>query len=78
MEIREQLEAGASPLDIQSSFRAKYGNKALAIPSDQGLDRALWAFPVAAMLAAVGLIVMLGRRCRDAAMRTTSPWRTLD
>jgi cytochrome c-type biogenesis protein CcmF len=62
MEIREQLEAGASPLDIQSSFRAKYGNKALAIPSDQGLDRALWAFPVAAMLAAVGLIVMLGRR----------------
>jgi cytochrome c-type biogenesis protein CcmH/NrfF len=48
--------------EVQESYRAQYGAKALAIPSDQGLDRALWAVPVAAMALAIGLIVMIGRR----------------
>ncbi|MGB5314190.1 MAG: cytochrome C biogenesis protein, partial [Polyangiales bacterium] len=39
-----------------------YGAKALAIPSDKGLDRALWAVPVATMVLAIGFVVMLGRR----------------
>jgi cytochrome c-type biogenesis protein CcmF len=61
-EIREALAAGGEPTKIQESYRAQYGAKALAIPSDEGLDRALWAVPLAAMVFAVGLIVAVGRR----------------
>jgi cytochrome c-type biogenesis protein CcmH/NrfF len=61
-EVRELLAAGIDPAKVQESFRAQYGAKALAIPSDQGLDRALWAVPIAAMVLAIGLVVALGRR----------------
>jgi cytochrome c-type biogenesis protein CcmF len=69
-EIRELLAAGMAPTEIQESYRAQYGAKAIAIPSDQGLDRALWAVPVAAMAAAVGLIVMIGRRWQQRGAET--------
>lgn len=60
--LRERLEDGESMESIVASYRAQYGSRAVAIPSDHGLDRALWAVPVgAAILAAFGL-VMLGRR----------------
>jgi cytochrome c-type biogenesis protein CcmH/NrfF len=62
IEVREQLAAGVPPTKIQESYRAQYGAKALAIPSDEGLDRALWAVPLGAMVFAVGFIVVLGRR----------------
>jgi len=62
VEIRELLAAGEEPTKIQESFRAQYGAKALAIPSDEGLDRALWAVPVGAMVLAVGFIIIMGRR----------------
>jgi cytochrome c-type biogenesis protein CcmH/NrfF len=61
-EVRERLAAGEEPTKIQESYRAQYGAAALAIPSDEGLDRALWAVPIAAMVFAVGFIVVLGRR----------------
>jgi cytochrome c-type biogenesis protein CcmF len=62
VEIRGLLAAGEEPTKIQESYRAQYGAKALAIPSDEGLDRALWAVPMAGMVFAVGFIVMMGRR----------------
>ncbi|MGB5285074.1 MAG: cytochrome c-type biogenesis protein CcmH, partial [Polyangiales bacterium] len=62
IEVRERLAAGEPPTKIQESYRAQYGAAALAIPSDEGLDRALWAVPIAAMGFAVGFIVLLGRR----------------
>ncbi|MGB9341217.1 MAG: cytochrome c-type biogenesis CcmF C-terminal domain-containing protein, partial [Polyangiales bacterium] len=62
IEVRERLAAGELPTKIQESYRAQYGAAALAIPSDKGLDRALWAVPIAAMGFAVGFIVLLGRR----------------
>jgi cytochrome c-type biogenesis protein CcmF len=62
IEVREQLAAGVEPTKIQESYRAQYGAKALAIPSDEGLDRALWAVPLGAMVFAVGFIIVLGRR----------------
>ena len=73
IEIRESLAAGEEPTKIQESYRAQYGAKALAIPSDKGLDRALWAVPVAGMVLAVGFIVMMGRRWqrRGASTRST-------
>ena len=61
-EIRQLLADGQQPTAIQESYRAQYGAKALAIPSDKGLDRALWAVPIASMVAAIGLIVFVGRR----------------
>ena len=68
-EIRDLLAAGEEPTKIQESYRAQFGAKALAIPSDQGLDRALWAVPVAAMVFAVGFIVVLGRRWQQRGVR---------
>jgi cytochrome c-type biogenesis protein CcmF len=62
VEVRDLLAAGVEPSQIQESYRAQYGAKALAIPSDEGLDRALWAVPVAAMVLAIGVVVMIGRR----------------
>ena len=62
IELRERLAAGEEPTKIQESYRAQFGATALAIPSDEGLDRALWAVPIAAMVVAVGFIVVLGRR----------------
>jgi cytochrome c-type biogenesis protein CcmH/NrfF len=59
-----------APTQIQESYRAQYGAKAIAIPSDQGLDRALWAVPIAAMALAVGMIVMIGRRWQQRGART--------
>ena len=61
-EVRELLAAGVEPAKIQESYRAQYGAAALAIPSDEGLDRALWAVPVAAMVLAIGVVVAIGRR----------------
>lgn len=65
-EVREQLASGVTPEQIQQDFRAKHGAKALAIPSDEGLDRALWAVPIAAMALGVGFIFILGRRWQRA------------
>jgi cytochrome c-type biogenesis protein CcmF len=62
VEVRGLLAAGEEPTKIQESYRAQYGAKALAIPSDEGLDRALWAVPLASMVFAVGFIVLMGRR----------------
>jgi cytochrome c-type biogenesis protein CcmF len=61
-EVRELLAAGVEPARIQESYRTQYGAASLAIPSDQGLDRALWAAPVAAIVLAIGFVVALGRR----------------
>ncbi|MCB9707624.1 MAG: cytochrome c biogenesis protein CcsA [Myxococcales bacterium] len=63
-QVREELRGGMTVAKVQERYREKYGAKALAIPSDQGLDRALWAIPVLLMLAAIGVLWRLGRRWR--------------
>jgi cytochrome c-type biogenesis protein CcmF len=73
IEVRERLAAGEEPTKIQESYRAQYGAAALAIPSDKGLDRALWAVPVAAMVLAVGFIVVLGRRWQRRGVAPRAP-----
>jgi cytochrome c-type biogenesis protein CcmF len=60
--IRKQVAAGTDPLAIQNEYRELYGSQAIAIPSDKGLDRALWAVPVVLILIAAGGVVLLGRR----------------
>jgi len=70
VEVRELLSAGVEPSKIQESYRAQYGGAALAIPSDKGLDRALWAVPVAGMILAIGLVVGIGRRWQRRGVET--------
>ena len=61
-QLRIDLAAGKSVQDIQSDYAQQYGPKAIAIPRDKGLDRALWAVPIAGFVLAAGGIALLGRR----------------
>jgi cytochrome c-type biogenesis protein CcmF len=60
--IRDKIAGGATPQQIQEDYRAEFGPKSIAIPSDRGLDRALWAVPVVAIAIAAGLLVWRGRK----------------
>ena len=60
--IRDKMAGGVSPQQIQEEYRAEFGPKSIAIPSDKGLDRALWAVPVAAIAVAAGLLIWRGRK----------------
>jgi cytochrome c-type biogenesis protein CcmF len=63
-EVRKQLADGASPSKIQSDYRVRFGAKSIAIPSDRGMDRALWALPILAIGLMAIQIVRWGRRWR--------------
>jgi cytochrome c-type biogenesis protein CcmF len=56
------LSAGKSVNELQNEYAEEYGAKAIAIPRDKGLDRALWAVPVSAFALAAGGLTWLGRR----------------
>ena len=60
--IRDKIAGGATPQQIQEDYRTEFGPKSIAIPSDRGLDRALWAVPVVAIAVAAGLLVWRGRK----------------
>ncbi len=59
--IRDRMARGQSPEKIQADYRDKYGAKAIAIPDDHGLDRALWAVPLGLIGLAAGALVWRGR-----------------
>jgi cytochrome c-type biogenesis protein CcmF len=61
-ELRVQLAQGTSMVAIQEQYAREYGQKALAIPGDKGLDRALWAVPLGAFVLAAGGLAWLGMR----------------
>jgi cytochrome c-type biogenesis protein CcmF len=61
-ELRSALADGKTVTEIQDAYAEQYGVKAIAIPRDKGLDRALWAVPIAAFVAAAGGIAFLGRK----------------
>ena len=63
-EIRARLARGEDPAVIVKDYGARYGASALAIPPDEGMDRAWWAVPVTLVLLAAGGLVLLGRRWR--------------
>jgi cytochrome c-type biogenesis protein CcmH/NrfF len=61
-ELRGQLATGMSVVQIQAGYRERFGAQAISVPSDEGLDRALWAAPLLAIGAAfVGLWVVAAR-----------------
>jgi cytochrome c-type biogenesis protein CcmF len=61
-ELIAELAAGKSVNQLQNEYAEQYGAKAIAIPRDKGLDRALWAVPVTAFALAAGGLTWLGRR----------------
>jgi cytochrome c-type biogenesis protein CcmF len=75
-QLRRRLARGESMASIIASYREEYGPKAIAIPADQGLDRALWAVPIAAIVIAMGGGLWLGvrwsRRSSAMAARATA------
>jgi cytochrome c-type biogenesis protein CcmF len=61
-EIRQDLGRGASVQEITEAYRAEFGPKSIAIPSDKGLDRALWAVPIVLLVVAGAGLVWAGKR----------------
>jgi cytochrome c-type biogenesis protein CcmF len=61
-ELRNRLSAGDALDLIIKDYRDEHGSSALAIPMDEGLDRALWAVPVSAVVVAGGGVFWIGRR----------------
>ena len=60
--LREQMADGVSLTKIQDDYRAELGARAIAIPSDKGLDRALWAVPLTVIALMAGVLVWRGRK----------------
>jgi len=63
-ELRGQMARGASVQELQEGYRAQHGAKAISIPSDEGLGRAMWAVPITGGVLAIGGLVFVGMRWR--------------
>ncbi len=64
-ELRGRLARGDELSAIIDDYGDRFGAGAIAVPSDEGLDRALWALPVAGiLLAAVGIVFVARRMAR--------------
>jgi len=60
--IRSELAAGKSPLAVQEAYRDEHGPQSIAIPADEGLDRLLWAVPLALIALFAVQLFRWGRR----------------
>ena len=76
--IHERIVKGDSLPQIENDYREEYGPKAIAVPSDHGLDRALWAVPVFGILLAAGGLITLGKKWsnRNAQAESSAPPET--
>lgn len=61
-ELRGDLAGGATSAAVQKDYRERFGAQAIAIPADEGLDRALWAVPVIAIAMGLFGLLMMARR----------------
>ena len=61
-EVRAQIARGDDPNAIMDRYRERFGARAISIPGDSGLDRALWAVPISLGVVAAGVLVFFGRR----------------
>jgi cytochrome c-type biogenesis protein CcmF len=60
--IREDMANGKTPTQIQQQYRETHGPQSIAIPSDEGLDRLLWAVPFLVIGLFAVQLVRWGRR----------------
>jgi cytochrome c-type biogenesis protein CcmF len=76
-ELRGRLARGDEVNDIVEDYRERFGPQSIAIPSDQGLERALWALPVVAILiAGIAIVVMARRSARSGRAQTDASLKT--
>jgi len=61
-EVRDQIARGLEITAIQTDYRDRFGPAAIAVPSDSGLDRALWAVPLSAMVIALPALYFAVRK----------------
>jgi cytochrome c-type biogenesis protein CcmH/NrfF len=60
--IRDKMASGVGVQAIQDEYRAEFGARSIAIPSDHGLDRALWAVPITLIASVAGLLIWRGKK----------------
>ncbi len=60
--IRERLRAGDTPEQVRAYFVSRYGEWVLLEPPARGLNLAVWALPVAVILAGIGFVLVVVRR----------------
>jgi cytochrome c-type biogenesis protein CcmF len=60
--IRDKMASGVGVQTIQDEYRAEFGPRSIAIPSDHGLDRALWAVPITLIASVAGLLIWRGKK----------------
>ena len=65
--VRERITAGDSDEQVKAFLRARYGDFVLMKPPFAWSTAALWATPVVAVLAGLGLILAMRRRAAAAA-----------
>jgi cytochrome c-type biogenesis protein CcmF len=61
-ELLVELARGRTVNELTAAYAEQHGAKAIAIPRDKGLDRALWAVPISAFVLAAGGLTVLGRK----------------
>jgi cytochrome c-type biogenesis protein CcmF len=62
-ELRARMDRSEPMAAIIAGYRERFGSGAISVPSDQGLDRALWVLPLAlTLMAAIGLVAWVRRR----------------
>ncbi len=61
-ELRDEIARGATPAQVEANYRARYGAIAVAVPSETGMDRALYLVPFGGALFAIGLLGWGGGR----------------
>lgn len=71
--VRERITAGDSDEQVKSFLRARYGDFVLMKPPFAWSTAALWATPVVAVLAGLGLILAMRRRAAAAAAGAPAP-----
>ncbi len=70
-ELRARVARGEEANAIIADYRERFGPQSISIPADEGLDRALWAVPVVAIvLAALALVYRARRWARTGAEQT--------
>ena len=72
-EVQQMLDAGKSDDEVMKFELAKYGEEVTRIPLDTGYRRLVWVLPVAALLGAAGVLVVVARRSSAAHRAPVTP-----
>jgi cytochrome c-type biogenesis protein CcmF len=77
VEVQQLVDRGMSDDDINNFEIAKYGEETLRVPLDKGYRRIVYVLPVAAILGAVGVLVVVARRSSSSSTPKQPPAETL-